>query len=709
MVKRISIYTAFICLVRFAAASGQGLPITNLGILTKAVEKPDSQGRTFVLKEVVISATTTEFSDRMAVADPSGYLSITDGMFWPKTPFQSGDRIRMTGIIVRQNNDLYNYAKATNVVILSHGAAPLPVDATAAEINAGKVLDRLVRTEGRVIDVFRDEIDPRYVFFVLGSAQGFVYGIATDIAFDGNRLFGMLDSVIRVTGLCTRSRPKATGRLIDISVEIKTPDAITLISPPPADPFEAPMFTGHIREIQQIPGSGTFRRKVRGTVIAVWNGNSALVKGEGRTISRIGFANGPLPAYGDFIEAVGAPETDLHNLNLSRAIWRAADGEVTPKPQVESVPIKTLFSDKFGNTAINQQFHGRLLKFIGKVRSLPSIGNEHLTLDCDGYSLPVDFSAAPNALNGIEIGCEIGITGTCVMETENWRPQLPFPQIKGFFLVVRTVDDVRILSRPSWWTPSRLLLVIVALLAALMVFIAWNRILQRIVERRSRQLYREQIARERSELQTEERTRLAVELHDTIAQNLTGASFEINAAERLVPTDANASLGHLGRAARTLKSCRDELRNCIWDLRNRALEAPDMNAAIRCTLEPHIGETSLSVRFNVPRSLFTDNSAHALMRIIRELTLNAIRHGKAKSVKIAGSVENGVLRFSVRDDGSGFDPDNCPGLRDGHFGLQGVRERIKKFNGEMSIESRSGTGTRIALSFVLHSGGNARI
>ena len=134
-----------------------------------------------------------------------------------------------------------------------------------------------------------------------------------------------------------------------------------------------------------------------------------------------------------------------------------------------------------------------------------------------------------------------------------------------------------------------------------------------------------------------------------------------------------------------------------------------MNAAIRCTLEPHVGDTSLAVRFNVPRSLFSDDSAHALLRIIRELTLNAIRHGNARHVKIAGSVENGKLLFSVRDDGSGFDPNNCPGLRDGHFGLQGVRERIKKFNGEMSIESQAGSGTRIVLSFVLSSGENARI
>ena len=210
-------------------------------------------------------------------------------------------------------------------------------------------------------------------------------------------------------------------------------------------------------------------------------------------------------------------------------------------------------------------------------------------------------------------------------------------------------------------------------------------------------------------MQKEERTRLAVELHDTIAQNLTGASFEINAAERLMPTDADESLKHLGRAARTLKSCRDELRNCIWDLRNRALDAPDMNTAIRRTLEPHIADTSLSVRFNVPRTTFSDNSAHALMRIIRELTLNAIRHGGAKSVKIAGSVESGVLNFSVRDDGSGFDPDKCPGLREGHFGLQGVRERIKKFNGTMTIESNAQTGTRIAITMALPSAGNGPI
>ena len=87
-------------MVRFAAASGPALPITDIRTLAKTVEQPDSQGRFFDLKEAVISATPTEFSDRMAVADSTGHLSITDGMFWPERPFLAGDRIRMSGIII---------------------------------------------------------------------------------------------------------------------------------------------------------------------------------------------------------------------------------------------------------------------------------------------------------------------------------------------------------------------------------------------------------------------------------------------------------------------------------------------------------------------------------------------------------------------------------------------------------------------------------
>ena len=139
------------------------------------------------------------------------------------------------------------------------------------------------------------------------------------------------------------------------------------------------------------------------------------------------------------------------------------------------------------------------------------------------------------------------------------------------------------------------------------------------------------------------------------------------------------------------------MRNCLNDLRNQALEEPTFDRAIEASLRPFVNQISVSVRFNVPRKLFSDNTTHAVLRIIRELVLNALRHGHATKVWVAGSFENGNLLFSVTDNGCGFDPDLAPGVLQGHFGLQGVRERVLQLEGELTIESEVGKGTRIAV------------
>ncbi len=248
------------------------------------------------------------------------------------------------------------------------------------------------------------------------------------------------------------------------------------------------------------------------------------------------------------------------------------------------------------------------------------------------------------------------------------------------------------------------------LLAALAGIFIWNRSLNRLAERRGRELAEESKAHISSELKVGERTRLAIELHDALSQNLTGVSLEIATATKLasqlaLPDTQSATrntqlatLQHLDIAARSLKSCRDELRNCIWDLRNYALEEADMNGAVRRTLAPYVAGTELTVRFNVARESLTDNTAHALLRIIRELVQNAIRHGHAKTIKIAGCLEDKRLLFSVEDDGAGFNPKDCPGVQQGHFGLQGIRERVNQFNGEMSIASEVGKGAKVTIA-----------
>ena len=123
-----------------------------------------------------------------------------------------------------------------------------------------------------------------------------------------------------------------------------------------------------------------------------------------------------------------------------------------------------------------------------------------------------------------------------------------------------------------------------------------------------------------------------------------------------------------------------------------------MNDAIQLALGQIVSKKALSVRFNVPRTRLSDNTTHTILRIIRELAANAVRHGHATAIKIAGNIEGDKLRFSVRDNGCGFDPEHVPGIDDGHFGLQGIRERIDHLEGEMSIDSDPGHGTKVTVA-----------
>ena len=328
-------------------------------------------------------------------------------------------------------------------------------------------------------------------------------------------------------------------------------------------------------------------------------------------------------------------------------------------------------------------------------------GGRRLLLEDGGLTVQIDCGDAPEALDAIEIGSLVSASGICVIDSEFWSPAVPFPRNKSLFIVARGNADLRILARPPWWTPARLLVVIGALAFFAVAVLVWNILLKKISDRKGRDLAAARFANSVSELKVRERTRLATELHDSIVQILTGAIMKLRAADKMFGSDPTAARRQLSLAMKTLDSCRDETRNCIWDLRNQALDEPSMDKVLVRSLAPHAGNAKLAVRFAVPRERLTDNTAHAIICIVRELVLNAVRHGKAESVQVAGCIEGGRLLFSVKDDGCGFDPAARPGPDDGHFGLQGVQERIDAIGGEVSIASAPGAGTKISASIAM--------
>ena len=120
-----------------------------------------------------------------------------------------------------------------------------------------------------------------------------------------------------------------------------------------------------------------------------------------------------------------------------------------------------------------------------------------------------------------------------------------------------------------------------------------------------------------------------------------------------------------------------------------------------------VGTAVLRVRFNVPRARLGDSLIHAVTCVIRELVSNAVRHGRATDLAVAGDLTDGLLAFSVRDNGCGFDSSRCAGVADGHFGLEGIRERVTRLGGTFSISSAAGGGTHAKVTIPVRHGPGA--
>ena len=684
-----------------AAESGELL--TNTAEVVSAIKAKDYGRRFEFTARVTTPLDNAETTEALAVEDDVGALAMLFSSTEIDLRLRSGDLVRVRGFV-----DLSQFtpscARLSHIDFLSHGDLPAPRNVSIRDIVSGKCDHRVVTAVGSVRDVFVDDVDPSYCALVLDSDTGRLNVMFPATGVDLEKLDSLLNAKVSVSGLClaaTCGQRRMTGRHLnvqnatDIRVLEKSKDSVF-------DVQNLEDLTA--RSGEEVAALG--RRRIFGRVLATWGKNQLLIKYLDKQFVRIELAHGDLPRYGDLIEAVGFPETDLYNINLSRAAWRK-NSETDPSLEpAQDVSAADILLDKLKRARIDTRYNGKVVRLQGTIRNSVSFpkGEKRIFIESDGFSIPADLSSLIGRLDDISIGCKVAVSGVCVIDIENWRPNTILPRIKGFFVVPRISDDVQVLSRPSWWTAGRLLAAIGALLTILVGILLWNTSLRRKVEKRSRELAQETVARVTSELKVGERTRLAMELHDSIVQSLTGVSMEIRTADRIADTDNTGMHQHLSLAVKTLDSCRKDLRNCLWDLRNLTLEDEDVNDAIRRTLAPHVGDTKLAVRFNVPRELFCDNTAHTILRIIRELAINAVQHGKATSIKVAGNIEDGKLLFSVRDNGCGFDPANVPGMAQGHFGLQGIRDRIETFEGEMSVLSSPDKGTKVTISLNLPKG-----
>ena len=616
---------------------------------------------------------------------------------------QQGDRIFISGIFGLQKHDYGNepYAVAHEIQLLWSGAVVKPVPRKLHDLSSINDNLRLIRATGTVIDWRTSEDDPNFICLTLKDGPTTMPVLLPSVAPDAvNQL---LESQVSVVGTFNWALPSV--RRYARPLIVSQIEGIKVLSPPPP-PQSIPFLE---RKIYQTPENirSLGKRKISGEIIAVWQKRNLLLRDyDGRIVRvKLSHRNEAVPRPGLHATICGYPETDQFNIILGTATISSSAPEASPpRPPVRLMSLAdVIVKSPSGSITFKPSYYGKLITLGGTIRNLPSLGNAEgrIGLDCDGHPVQLDASACPEAAEGLELGCRIEATGVCLLETDDYDAQADMPHISGLTLVLRGKDDVAVLVRPPWLTPGRFLFILSAMTGVLVLFLVWNASLRVLVERRGRELARKEVEATHAKLKAIERTRLATELHDSVVQNLTGAAMEIRAAQAALPAGDAGPAPHLDIALKAINSSRAELRNCIWDLRNQALEKNDVEEAVRITLRPHLDESRLRVRFDVPRRRIPDSAFHNILCIVRELAVNAVRHGNATTVRVAGTLENGRLRFSVEDDGCGFDPATRPGMEQGHFGLEGAMERVKALNGTADIASAPGRGARIAVDIPL--------
>lgn len=691
---RYFIYLSFLFIGILSSYADKQTHIRTISELKRSVLAEEMQHNPFT-----IDVTFVNRSGCMIFIEDKGggfYVEISKDDISTYSKLQPGDKVQITGEISLTEGRRV-IPKCKSLSLREHGVAPTPRPTTGKELATGAFDYRYVTLLGTIKDTFFDEIDPGHIY-VRVDCDG--QNITTcPLSTSLPALHQIIGAKTQLAGFCDPRpllRRERIGRFVYLTQPFATqPDSSY-------DPFNVPnLLDKRLLDPKEL--SSLDRCRAEGLVIATWNDYNALVQVKGNfrdEFVRVSFALPDIPRCNEQVEVSGFPGTDFYEFTLSRAIWRPRPSSTeSAAPIPITTDIRTLRVNESGRPRHHPFLINHLVTVRGHVRDISNpIKNAKLLLESNGFSINVNISSCPGILEQNLKDCEVAATGYVIPDVEGWSPNNFFPKIQDLFIVMRTPDDLTVIAHPPWWTPFRLLVMVIILLIIIMCIVSWNIMLRRLAERRGRELAAETVSHAEANMRTFERTRLAVELHDALSQNLTGVAMRIQAAEQYAEGASPELTENLSIAERTLKSCRTELKNCLWDLRNQALEEATIDAAIRLTLKPYLSDVSLALRFNVPRSRVTDNTMHTLLRIIRELAVNGIRHGHASEIKIAGSIEDNVLKFSVADNGCGFDPNLCPGVDQGHFGLEGIRERIRLMSGTMTVSSQPGQGSKTTIA-----------
>ncbi len=290
--------------------------------------------------------------------------------------------------------------------------------------------------------------------------------------------------------------------------------------------------------------------------------------------------------------------------------------------------------------------------------------------------LPNDSLSGELPTKSLQRGAMLRITG--ILDVN----QGPNPDYgDAFTLLLQTPEDIELIEPPSWWTRAHLLLLAgIGIILLLVGIIGYYR-----------------IKHARYRILAEERTAIARDIHDTLAQGYAGITLQLEALEHTIERDPQRAKDLLNESLQMVRHSRDECHLSIDILRSiprneqldvlvahcirqlRAKSGPEIEQLVR-------GEP-LPLSYKLANNLF---------RITQEALVNAVNHARASKIVVRIGYRRSEVLIEVEDDGKGFNPATISGPEEGHFGLTGMRERCVAVNAKLQLASNaSGTSIRV--------------
>jgi len=195
-----------------------------------------------------------------------------------------------------------------------------------------------------------------------------------------------------------------------------------------------------------------------------------------------------------------------------------------------------------------------------------------------------------------------------------------------------------------------------------------------------------------------ERTRIAREMHDSVAKTLHGMSLHARAVAAWVRKDPERALDELTALEHAAAAAAREGRRLIEDLRTDALDIPFADV-VRTVAERWGQKSGIDTEVEVSGAPEpSPDTRWELLQILREALVNIERHSAARRARVTLAETEGSIALGITDDGRGLDAEDAAGRRaDGHYGLLGMEERARRAGGSLAIATKSGEGTTVTV------------